>query len=160
MGFPAIADICMACAGSTVIKVSATPLARGGNQTSPMARTDVNPPSRGRREQPTGDHLYQEGREFIARTKPYAGSDLDLSQVFERPAPEVWEALPEYESRTISVPSEVRVTGRLMEDQNDQIDCSRWLRVIDCNIGASYDACPDSSAGRHDHASRFSVRRR
>jgi hypothetical protein len=30
---------------------------------------------------------------------------------------------------------------------------------IGCGISASYDACADSSAGRHDHASRFSLRR-
>jgi hypothetical protein len=33
------------------------------------------------------------------------------------------------------------------------------LRLIGCNIGASYDARADSSAGRHHHANRCRLRR-
>ena len=54
---------------------------------------------------------------------------------------------------------EVGVIGRLREEQkHDQVDCYCWLRVIGCNIGASYDACADSSAGGYVHASRGRLR--
>jgi hypothetical protein len=33
----------------------------------------------------------------------------------------------------------------LREEQNDQIDCCCGLRLVRCNVGASYDACTDSS---------------
>ena len=69
-------------------------------------------------------------------------------------------ALVELESRTIPVLREVGVIGRLREEQkHDQVDCCCWLRVIGCNIGASYDARADSSAGGYDHASRGRLRR-
>jgi hypothetical protein len=85
---------------------------------------------------------------------------LDLCQDIERPAPEVCRALVELESRTIPVLREVGVIGPLREEQkHDQVDCCCWLRVIGCNIGASYDACADSSAGGYDHASRGRLRR-
>jgi hypothetical protein len=45
------------------------------------------------------------------------------------------------------------------EQKHDQVDCYCWLRVIGCNIGASYDACADSSAGGYVHASRGRLRR-
>jgi hypothetical protein len=65
-----------------------------------------------------------------------------------------------YESPTIPVLWEVGVIGRLREEQkHDQVDCCCWLRVIGRNIGASYDACADSSAGGYDHASRCRLRR-
>ena len=58
-----------------------------------------------------------------------------------------------------SVLREVGVIGRLREEQkHDQVDCYCWLRVIGCNIGASYDACADSSAGGYVHASRGRLR--
>ena len=65
----------------------------------------------------------------------------------------------EHESRTITVRRQVRGTGRLTEEQNDQVDCCCWLRLIGCDIGASYDTCADSSAGRHNQASRSLLRR-
>jgi hypothetical protein len=45
------------------------------------------------------------------------------------------------------------------EQNDDQVDCCCWLCLIGCSIGASYDACADSSAGRHDHANRCRLRR-
>jgi hypothetical protein len=83
--------------------------------------------------------------------------DLDLSQAFERRGAEMYEGL-EHESRTIPFLSQVRVTGRLTEEQNDQVDCRCWVRLIGCNIDASYDTCADSSAGRHYHANRSCLR--
>lgn len=66
----------------------------------------------------------------------------------------------EHENRAIPVRRQVRVTGRLREKQNDQVDCCCRPRLVGCNIDTSHDACADSSARRHDHASCSCLRRR
>jgi hypothetical protein len=43
------------------------------------------------------------------------------------------------------------------ETKNDQVDCPRWVRLSDRNIGASNDASAACSAGPHDHASPYGL---
>ena len=91
-------------------------------------------------------------RPILARS-----TDLDLSQAFERPALEAY-GLNTSAGRSPAV--EFGVIGRSREKQNDQVDCSCWLRLGGCGIGASDDPRADySSAGRHDHESRCGLRR-
>ena len=68
------------------------------------------------------------GRLLYACTNPYFNSAVDL---FRRA---IWEKA------------------------NDQIDRCCCLRLGRRNIGASNDTGADSSAGRHDHASRLVMR--
>src|SRR5258708_35099997 len=43
--------------------------------------------------------------------------------------------------------------GQLKEENNVQVDCCGWLRLVDCNIGARYDTCAASPAERHGNSS-------
>src|SRR6266480_1038743 len=54
---------------------------------------------------------------------------------------------------------EVSCDSPKKEEKNDQVDCCCWLCLSRRNFGASNDARADSSAGRHDHASRRRLRR-